>query len=611
MDQLFTLRKIALSLITVFGFIALPQSVFSQDCLDNDVCQTATPFPSVVPDESFVCITGCNYLSSPDAITSACQMGDFPTVWYRLEIDGYAAILNIDVSSNDFEAPIISLFEGTAGCDLLQHVDLSSSNMSCIIGSHGRASAIGTRINNGSIYYIAVSSFLSIGGDFELCVSAIANGSHCVTDRNLEVVARSNGGSLEGPFDPAEKITVCMNVNAYTAAGNGCQWFQGMIPVFGNGWDPSSFNQDAQPFGATINGEPIGAAGNGVYGASTWDWFADVGYHHDNPRYSIGDFDNNGRVEMCNSSYEKNCPLQGLDGGCCGPCWNDPGGHLPPGWFSYGINGSCDIPGPPISVDWGDGNTCGGSMGPWSFCFELTTRDIPDCLTDTTHRDLSLGFYTFADGEVGSWTGGESVCNFDQPVKVTLKAQCGRMIRREHETLPTIVSGDTLRIQVADPEVSHWEWNISPFNNVPYMTTSGPNGFMINAPVVNNTSEPVLISGFLIGYVTGSSDVIFRQFSFTLEPASTSIHHSADKAGMKIYPMPATDAFSLAWKSDMICEEVIITDVHGRTVFVRPVSPSENNLSSLMLDSQALQQGLFFISLTSKGSKYTAKLLKQ
>lgn len=142
------------------------------------------------------------------------------------------------------------------------------------------------------------------------------------------------------------------------------------------------------------------------------------------------------------------------------------------------------------------------------------------------------------------------------------------------------------------------------------MTTSGPNGFMINAPVVNNTSEPVLISGFLIGYVTGSSDVIFRQFSFTLEPASTSIHHSADKAGMKIYPMPATDAFSLAWKSDMICEEVIITDVHGRTVFVRPVSPSENNLSSLMLDSQALQQGLYFISLTSKGSKYTAKLLK-
>lgn len=185
-----------------------------------------------------------------------------------------------------------------------------------------------------------------------------------------------------------------MNVNSYTAAGNGCQWFQGLIPVFGNGWDPSSFDGQGMPQNASLNGDVFDPLADGLYGTEVWGWFGDVDYHYNNAFFQIGDFDGNGTVDMCNILYDPDCPnLGGITGGCCGPCWGAPiGDILPPGWFGYGINGTCPQPGPPIRVDWGDGNTCGGGMGPWNFCFDLVVRDYPDCLEDESTMNLELGF---------------------------------------------------------------------------------------------------------------------------------------------------------------------------------------------------------------------------
>ena len=57
---------------------------------------------------------------------------------------------------------------------------------------------------------------------------------------------------------------------------------------------------------------------------------------------TITDLDNNGRIDMCNSVYETECPQMGVDGACCNPCWGDTlGDILPGGWFAYGINGTC------------------------------------------------------------------------------------------------------------------------------------------------------------------------------------------------------------------------------------------------------------------------------
>ena len=50
--------------------------------------------------------------ASHDTLIASCQMGDFFSVWYKLDIDQLAKVMNIEVTSTEFEAPVISLFRG-------------------------------------------------------------------------------------------------------------------------------------------------------------------------------------------------------------------------------------------------------------------------------------------------------------------------------------------------------------------------------------------------------------------------------------------------------------------------------------------------------------------
>lgn len=582
----------------------------SDTCLINDHCIDAILIQNVLSDESYVCVDGCNEYASPDPLVTGCQMGDFPTVWYEINVDSAATILNIEVHSEDFMAPSISLFKAINDCDSVEQVYLTNGNMVCVIGSQGVAKAIGTYITGLTKYYIAVSSVLSIGGDFELCVSTISDGSYCVLDRDFQLVSRSDGGPLEGPFNPAEKIRICVNINQYSSLANNCQWFQGIVPVFGNGWDPSSFNAQGQPMNATVNGNAIGTNQNGLYGPTTWDWFNDVGYHHDNNRLKIGDFDNNGRMDLCNSVYEIECQqLQGITGGCCGPCWEDQGDILPPGWFAYGINGVCSDTAPPIRVDWGDGALCNGLMGPWSFCFDVLTRDTPDCLGDSTKQDLTLGFYTFADGETGSWTGDESVCSYDQPLKVTLSAFCGRINRPEPEYLPTINSEDIFTYQIDDREVAYWEWNISPFNAMPHVINQGVNGAIIENQVINNSGEPIDITIIFIGHESGSNDLIVKKVFFTVNPWTTGIQPFYDNKSLGVYPNPANEKVTIEWPGELKgLKHLSVYNAQG--IVVSETSVSSSGLTSRQIDIRHFNRGLYFINLVTSDKIYTARLIR-
>lgn len=495
-------------------------------CFTNDLCTEATVIDNVISDSPFVCINGCNLYADPETFNNGCSIGDFSTVWFQVPTDGNATLMNIQVQSQDFDAPTITLFHQITDCSDLVQIPLTQSDIPCVVGSNNEAEALATDVGSNEIYYIAVSSLNSDGGEFQLCVNTISVASACVASREIEITSRSSGGPLEGPFFPGETIGICMNVNSYTAAGNGCQWFQGIVPVFGNGWDPSSFDGDGQPLGATVNGNPIGAIGNGLYGGSTWDWFTDVGYHHNNVFFQITDLDGNGTVEMCNILYDPDCPnLGGIMGGCCGPCWDDPGDILPPGWFAYGINGTCGTPGPPVSVDWGDGNTCGAGMGPWNFCFELTVREYPDCLEDASTMDLSLGFFTFADGEVGSWTGGASVCALDQPAKITLPMCCSELETAAEEVDP-ICSDQQFVYTIDQPDVDFWQWTVSSGPVTGAFDGQGGPGTTIIHTLVNTTEEPEIVTYTFLGFAGGACPVfehevtveVFPQIQVTLDP---------------------------------------------------------------------------------------------
>ncbi len=586
-------------------------------CTINDDCQQAILISNIVSDFDFVCIDGCNMYASPDTLIASCQMGDFPTVWYKLDIDQLAKVMNIEVTSTEFEAPVISLFRGDDDCVNLQQVFFSDESLACIIGTEGFARITGVPVNDSSEYYIAISSLFSIGGDFELCVSTLSTGFVCVVDRDIEVTARSNGGPLEGPFDPDETVSICFNVNSYTAASNGCQWFQGLVPVFGNGWNPVSFDSNGQPINGTINGQAPGVVENGLYGASTWDWFTDVDYHYDSPSMTITDLDNNGRIDMCNSVYETECPQMGVDGACCNPCWGDTlGDILPGGWFAYGINGTCAEPGPPIRVDWGDGNTCGTGMGPWSFCFDLITRGNPDCNLDSTRKDLSVGFFTFADGETGSWSGNASVCAYDGPAKISLKAKCGRVSTSDVEIMEPMCSGDTLQYPLAEEGVTHWEWNISPFWAAPSLTNTGDNNGEIKSPLINTSEQPIDIAGVLIGRQTGSEDIVVKQFKFKLlDDATCAIvsvepsKASPDEGKLRLYPIPADQRVMLEWS--FVLQHAAFIDVYNsHGVFQEKIKVSAGEGNQKQIDTGTWSPGIYYITLSNSDFKYIAKLVK-
>ena len=630
-----TLSAVAISLC-VFSLSA--QS--GDTCSVNDICETALPIFGVKSDSTYVCIQGCNLNASPDNIVSNCQMGDYPTVWYQVATDENATILNIEVHSDDFESPVISMFRGIPGCGNLEQVFLSNSNLTCIIGDDGVAKAIGTAIDNNELYYIAISSLISIGGNFEICLSTISSGSVCVLDRNIEITARSNGGPLEGPYDPDEKISICMNVGAYSPRENGCQWFQGMVPVFGNGWDLSSYDTIGQPFNSKVNGNAMGAPSNGLYGVSTWDWFKDVGYHHANGRFNIGDFDGNGRLDMCNSVYELNCPFKGVGAGCCGPCWADDGESLPPGWFAYGINGTCPDEGPPIAFDWGDGNSCTSNMGPWSFCFDLVTRDTPDCLEDSTKQDLSLGFFTFADGETGSWTGDQSVCAYDQPLRMSLKAQCGRITRMPLERSKDYCSDETFSFKIEEPGINHWEWNISPYWAVPVESVQGSNGTIVQSDLHNPYDHPQKVTAIFIGHYNGSEDILIKKISFFVFPCDLYseiplyvdneadpvqdmeirkeniveqpvVSRSAASEDIIAYPVPTSGRIMLAWSFDLKeAISVSLLDMQGRLMLTQRVHGEELASHEMEIDIQHLPAGVYYAVLKTKESIRFARVVK-
>ena len=493
--------------------------ILTDTCAVNDICETAIPIDNVQPEVGFVCVDGCTIGASPEVFNNQCHVGFYPTVWYRvLPLNG--SLMNIHVSSDDMDSPTITFFQMLSDCNDLIQIPLTNANLPCVVGQNGVAEAIGTDIGSNVNYFIAVSSLDNQGGTFSLCVSTVSISSLCVTDRELKIVARSAGGDLNGPFYPGEVVSVCMNVNSYTAAGNGCQWFQGLVPVFGNGWDPVSFDPNGQPLNATVNGNPMGIPQNGLYMEATWDWFADVDYHYRNNFMQVGDMDGNGTLDMCNTAYENDCPdLGGLDEACCGPCWGAPlGTILPPGWFAYGINGSCATPGPPVRVDWGDGNTCGGGMGPWQFCFDLMVRSYPDCTTDETTSDLSLGFFTFSDGETGSWTGSISVCALDQPVKVRYAMQCNQVTDLGMEDGGVLCAGNVFEYSIDEPDVEDWTWSIFPSWAIPHSPKAGANGFTIADTLIHLLSEPVDVTYFFTGQLQGSANTVIKQVRFTIIP---------------------------------------------------------------------------------------------
>ena len=493
-------------------------------CTANDICETATEFPPLETDSASVCIEGCVLGALPDSFSDICGMDTLPTIWYEIHTDLTAEYLNVNLTFPQSSTTRLSVFKRGSSCDSLQPLPLPLQNNFCKSSTTGSLIVQLIRVDTMSTFLIAISSTDVTGGIFNLCLNTVAR-IPCLVSGDIHITSRSSGLDEDEPYLPGEQVGVCMEVTEFqTGSFNGCQWFQGIVPYFGSAWDPSGFDPMGQPFNATINGFEMGEYGNGLYGVSnnhaTWDWFTDIGYHWTNDTLQIGDIDGNATLDLCSTKYEDCQDFGGVTGGCCPACWTDSGQMLPPGWFAYGIQGSCTETGHP-GVDWGDGITCDGPMGPWHFCFDLKVKSFPDCLQHSPEKDLRLSYYTKSDGETGAITGGKSLCVGDEPRIRHLPLSCGTNVQElESETLPYVCDGDTLSYLLSEPGVIHWYWNIEPrgFNYPPTGNTS--NGTVFQDVFFNPTSDPVEITYFLRGSLDSVGSYVSKEISFVIFPGN-------------------------------------------------------------------------------------------
>lgn len=98
----------------------------------------------------------------------------------------------------------------------------------------------------------------------------------------------------------------------------------------------------------------------------------------------------------------------------------------------------------------------------------------------------------------------------------------------------------------------------------------------------------------------------------TYEPATSRNQPESIKI-TNIYPNPVKEEFTLEFLStDNQWINIRISDIHGKTVYSSTIQVSKGeNITNLTLDDHAISNGIFFVSLISKLSVQTEKIVKQ
>ena len=99
--------------------------------------------------------------------------------------------------------------------------------------------------------------------------------NECVLEQSLSVTHTSMGSPADGPYQPGEEVTFCYTISQFEEVN--CNWLHGIVPVFGDGWHPSSFNSNGEPHLITSN------LVSHVDGA--WSWYPNgwARYNFNNP----------------------------------------------------------------------------------------------------------------------------------------------------------------------------------------------------------------------------------------------------------------------------------------------------------------------------------------
>ncbi len=384
---------------------------FANEPCEADFFESLEPITSDSFSFNYVCITGCLDFACPsqDALGGCTEFEQVPTVWFKIETDSLAAQMFSTVEAFGNWDAVWSVYSGDS-CDSLSIINYGGTSP-CSNGDATPELLQSSVFDEASTYWIAITfdpgSLPSTGlndGSFELCVTTVINVTACIGDYDEEEIICSDESliievtdrevenePLEGPFFPGEEVTINISF-FYDASETGADWLMGFVPIFGNGWDLSTFIFSDNP--------PIA---NGM----SAQWYvegSETAPIIKEPNPILCTFVNkDGALTLCNQ--------------LCKPCADCPesgmavGDSLPSGyfWVTEGGNPGCDNDGSP-GEGWGVGSV--SAQVDWEFTLKVKEFEDPDnCVFFT---DLSISFQTFSHGSVGCWDDPVAECILDR-----------------------------------------------------------------------------------------------------------------------------------------------------------------------------------------------------
>lgn len=532
-----TLIRIVFALILLTG---ISWQIAAQ-IVPNDVCSDALPFPPLVSNVT-TCLNGTNIGANgelPYINQGYCLGGvDMPApaadIWYTFT--AVSNILDIDISF-DTGTISVALYEGTCG---------SLIGRECEVGVGGALNTTFAPVAPGVVYFLQISGAdLTDQGEFGICIENYADNIDdiCILGQTLNI----SPPPLLGTYPPGENINFCFTVAGYNQ--NAADWFHGLVPVFGNGWDVSTLGLSS----------PASCSGSG-----TWSWY---------------------ELVQGTSPYAVTIGPQG------------------PGFFYETASGG---PG----LDTNPGNNYGdvGEPGcPWTFCFSISTMDCPP---GENGNDLSITFLNFSDSETGSW-GAFSICPEDPEYtfKALLACCAAPEMSGVHPSCANPNGGSVTATPTAGTPPYVWEWSngFVEENSGASTISNLPEGFY-SVTVTDDTGCAVAASYTLIEQSVGFS----LQIPVSVEgcggcevspdsPGAINIVNMADGTvfatvsinscpGIINICLPETGAFGLTYNSQTIENAVVEGELTAPLFVFNTGSPSF--AGTMNSDTQIVCNGL-------------------
>ena len=215
-------------------------------------CDGATITPMQVQGTTVGAIADQPYLSIVGCQGGADQANPAADVWYTVDLLGNELTIDITSTMNDINVAIW-VDEG-GGCGNLVP-------RGCAWDNSGSISVNFQNVFNGETVYIQISGAdVDDVGTFDMTLSNDASCEACIVDSEMSITPLP----VSGTYQPGEVVTMCYSILEYSQENT--NWMHGLVPVFGSGWDISTFT--------TVSLPPNGSCGSGCTG--TWGWYTNV-----------------------------------------------------------------------------------------------------------------------------------------------------------------------------------------------------------------------------------------------------------------------------------------------------------------------------------------------